>query len=73
MLTTAQAVNPVGAFRDADSQRLIASFVRNDLDGLYYDYVLVHGRVDPFARPLPGPRWLPLSREGDWALYEKAR
>jgi len=44
---------------------------RNDVDGLYYDYVLVHGLVDPFARPQPGPRWRLLAREGRWALYEK--
>jgi hypothetical protein len=44
---------------------------RNDVDGYYYDYVLVHGRVDPFARPQPGPRWALRAREGRWALYEK--
>jgi hypothetical protein len=49
-----------------------ANAFRNDVDGLYYDYVLVHGRVDPFARRPPGPQWRVVSREGDWALYEKA-
>ncbi|HUJ24830.1 MAG TPA: hypothetical protein VLW85_02350 [Myxococcales bacterium] len=48
-----------------------AGMVRNDYDGYYYDYVLVHGRVDPFARPQPGPRWRLLDREGTWSLYEK--
>ena len=48
-----------------------ANMFRNDVDGYYYDYVLVHGFVDPFARPLPGPRWRLLSREGNWALYGK--
>jgi hypothetical protein len=48
-----------------------ANLFRNDVDGFYYDYVLVHGRVDPFARHPPGPQWSLLSREGDWALYEK--
>lgn len=48
-----------------------AGMVRNDYDGPYYDYVLVHGRVDPFARPQPGPRWQLLAREGSWSLYEK--
>ena len=48
-----------------------ANMVRNDYDGPYYDYVLVHGRVDPFARPQPGPSWRVVSREGTWALYEK--
>jgi len=33
--------------------------------------VLVHGFVDPFARPQPGPRWTLRVREGRWALYEK--
>ena len=48
-----------------------ANEFRNDVDGYYYDYVLVHGRVDPFARPLPGPQWRLVSRLDDWALYEK--
>jgi hypothetical protein len=50
-----------------------ANQFRNDVDGLYYDYVLVHGRVDPFARHPPGPEWRLLSRLDDWALYEKAQ
>ncbi len=49
-----------------------ANLFRNDVDGLYYDYVLVHGRVDPFARHPPGPEWRLLSRQDDWALYQKA-
>jgi hypothetical protein len=48
-----------------------ANSFRNDVDGYYYDYVLVHGWVDPFARPQPGPRWNLRAREGRWALYEK--
>ena len=48
-----------------------ANMFRNDYDGPYYDYVLVHGRVDPFARPQPGPTWRVLSREGTWTLFEK--
>ena len=43
----------------------------NAIDGAYYDYVLVHGDVDPFARQSPGPRWHLLSRDERWALYEK--
>ena len=50
-----------------------ANMFRNDLDGFYYDYVLVHGRVDPFARRPPGPEWRILSREQDWTLFEKAQ
>jgi hypothetical protein len=49
-----------------------ANLFRNDVDGVYYDYVLVHGSVDPFARRQPGPQWRLVSREGSWALYEKA-
>jgi len=48
-----------------------ANMVRNDYDGTYYDYVLVHGYVDPFAHHPPGPQWRVLSREGSWTLYEK--
>ena len=48
-----------------------ANAYRNDVDGYYYDYVLVHGRFDPFARHPPGPLWRPLSRADDWTLYEK--
>jgi hypothetical protein len=49
-----------------------ASSFRNEVDGLYYDYVLVHGLVDPFSRPQPGPQWHLLTRQGHWALYAKA-
>ena len=48
-----------------------ANLFRNDVDGFYYDYVLVHGYVDPFARRPPGPVWRLLARDGSWALYEK--
>ncbi|OLC78567.1 MAG: hypothetical protein AUH83_02090 [Deltaproteobacteria bacterium 13_1_40CM_4_68_19] len=48
-----------------------ANAFRNDLDGYYYDYVLVGGLVDPFGHPQPGPHWRLLVREGRWALYEK--
>ncbi|MCA1826873.1 MAG: hypothetical protein ABR567_13585 [Myxococcales bacterium] len=46
---------------------------RNDIDGFYYDYVLVHGRIDPFARRPPGPQWRVLSRQEDWTLFEKVQ
>jgi hypothetical protein len=45
---------------------------RNDVDGRYYDYVLVHGLVDPFANHPPGPAFRLLIRRGSWALYEKS-
>lgn len=44
---------------------------RNEVDGAYYDYVLVRGNVDPFRDEPPGPRWHALVREKDWTLYEK--
>lgn len=46
---------------------------RNQVDGEYYDYVLVHGLVDPFAYRPQGPAWRLLTREGRWSLYEKLR
>jgi hypothetical protein len=45
---------------------------RNDIDGRYYDYVLVHGQVDPFASHPPGPTFRLVIRRGTWALYEKS-
>jgi len=44
---------------------------RNDVDGFYYDYILVRGFTDPFARAGPGPTWRILSRSGPWTLYTK--
>ncbi|HKB75291.1 MAG TPA: hypothetical protein VKC58_01760 [Myxococcales bacterium] len=44
---------------------------RNDVDGLYYDYLLVRGFGDPAARAGPGPAWHVLSRAGAWTLYTK--
>ena len=40
-------------------------------DGTYYDYVLVHGRVDPFAERTPGPTFARVAHEGSFTLYEK--
>ena len=48
-----------------------ANTFKNDVDGLYYDYVLVHGAVDPQRLREPGPRWRLVDRQGTWALYEK--
>jgi hypothetical protein len=44
---------------------------RNDVDGLYYDYLLVRGSTDPFARAGPGPTWHITARSGLWTLYTK--
>jgi len=44
---------------------------RNDVDGLYYDYVLVRGYPDPFARSTAGPQWHVAARSGPWTLYAK--
>jgi hypothetical protein len=41
------------------------------VDGNYYDYVLIRGNADPFARPGPGPRYRRIAQEGLWALYAK--
>lgn len=41
-------------------------------DGEYYDYVLVQGRRDPFAEPVPGPKFVPVARSGKFTLYAKA-
>lgn len=46
-------------------------FFDNRIDGVYYDYVLVHGLVDPFAQHPPGPAWHVVSKRGNWALYAK--
>jgi hypothetical protein len=40
-------------------------------DGEYYDYVLVQGRLELFADPTPGPRFLPIARSRAFTLYEK--
>jgi len=41
------------------------------VDGRYYDYVLVRGPVDPFARAGNGPRFQRIAHEGLWSLYAK--
>jgi hypothetical protein len=41
------------------------------VDGAYYDYVLVRGAVDPFARARTGPRFRKIAQEGVWSLYAK--
>ena len=43
----------------------------NMANGNYYDYVLIRGNVDPFARAGPGPRYRQIAHEGLWALYAK--
>jgi hypothetical protein len=40
-------------------------------DGEYYDYVLVQGRRDPFAEPVPGPTFVPVARSRTLTLYAK--
>jgi hypothetical protein len=41
------------------------------VDGRYYDYVLVRGAVDPFARAGTGPRFRRVAQQGLWSLYAK--
>ncbi|MDB5214398.1 MAG: hypothetical protein JWO86_2325 [Myxococcaceae bacterium] len=40
-------------------------------DGSFYDYVLVQGRLDPFAAATPGPVFRRVAHEGAFTLYEK--
>jgi hypothetical protein len=44
----------------------------NSREGPYYDYVLVRGTVNPFARNPAGPVWRLVASEGHWALFERA-
>jgi hypothetical protein len=44
---------------------------RNQIDGPYYDYMLVRGNVDPFRDAPPGPRFRKVDTERDFTLYEK--
>ncbi len=46
----------------------------NAREGPYYDYVLVHGYVDPWQRVsiAQGPKWRLVVRDGRWALYARA-
>jgi len=44
---------------------------RNKIDGMFYDYVLVIGEVDPFAKHPAGPRFRSIRRTAAMALYEK--
>jgi hypothetical protein len=44
---------------------------RNGIDGVYYDYVLVRGPVDPFEHEPPGPQWRKSATAHDFTLYEK--
>ena len=48
-----------------------ANEFRNDVDGRYYDYLLVRGFTDPFAGAGSGPTWHVLARSGGWMLYGK--
>jgi hypothetical protein len=43
---------------------------RNDSDGVYYDYVLVHGAAHLF-QPGGGPAWHVRARSGAWTLFAK--
>jgi hypothetical protein len=44
---------------------------RNDVDGEYYDYVLLRGRVPAFSPNGPGPRWQLVGQAGLWQLWSK--
>jgi hypothetical protein len=42
---------------------------RNTIDGPHYDYALVRGPLDPFAKH--GPTWRVVDAEREWKLYER--
>ena len=44
---------------------------RHRSDGTYYDYVLVQGRLNPFALPHPGPEFVPIAHAGVFTLFAK--
>ncbi|MBS2019556.1 MAG: hypothetical protein JST00_42235 [Deltaproteobacteria bacterium] len=44
---------------------------RNSRDGSYFDYVLTHGDVDPFASHPPGPQWERVGAARAFTLYRK--
>jgi hypothetical protein len=44
---------------------------RNAVDGTYFDFVLVRGRVEPFRAEPPGPIFRPLVSSGAMTLYRK--
>jgi hypothetical protein len=44
---------------------------RNAKDGVFFDFVMVHGDRDPFADPPPGPVWEVVGATRAWRLYRK--
>jgi hypothetical protein len=44
---------------------------RNEVDGVYFDFVLVRGPIDPFRVEPPGPIFRPVVRSGAMTLYRK--
>lgn len=44
---------------------------RNDVDGNYYDFVVVRGNVDPFRDAPPGPVFRRLDADREFVLYER--
>lgn len=44
---------------------------RNAKDGPYYDFVLVRGEIDPFAKSPPGPAWRMAGGSKDWRLWQR--
>jgi hypothetical protein len=44
---------------------------RNDVDGEYYDYVLVRGAPGLLAREQRGPRFHLIASDGAWQLWAK--
>ena len=44
---------------------------RNEVDGVYYDYVITRGNVDPFRDAPPGPVFRRMDAERELVLYER--
>ena len=61
-----KAPPPKGIFWTFDSCQY-----RNEIDGLYFDYVLSRGNVDPFRDAPPGPVWEKVDVERDFTLWKK--
>lgn len=48
------------------------STFRNEVDGVYFDYVLTRGAGEPFKGDPPGPQWKAVARSRSWTLYAKS-
>lgn len=56
--------------KDIDFWEFHPELFVNEVDGPYYDYVLVRGDVDPFDSA-SGPRWEAVVHEAPWTLWRR--